>query len=599
MANVGFRLGLQSAADTIIANGRGAEEGSFYLTSDSHRLYIGAPSESSVGEITLYAVNEGVTTVQNLNALQAVAPTNPAESKACTGRFYYLIDENILCIYNGQQYVQINEDTNNAISSVTFDGQTTNNSTVIKETITDASGNKKDASFTIATDTGITSNFDVTTKTLSISGDTYTMTSTVSSRTNGVTLHLESKNTDNDSDVTIVGDGIVEINQEDNVITISAEDCQVDKVDVTNVLDGVKVTVTDSKGNSASGFWRPVIQYGALEGSEPFKVQFNNGTAVLDVYAKSEIDQLLRDLNAMTYKGTVGDSGSYGSGFHIASGGNWIIDNSAQPISSHIGDMVVLSNELAIGNKTYAKGTMVICRSSDDTETIGVIPASKLEFDIIESEQNSDTTFVFSRLNDTTAHGIQLKSNSGDSVGNITFKPGELDAITINGEQRQSEGLNILIASDYITDPGTGVTKATISIRHQTIARSDRVDDIVQNEGQDLQFTVVESIETDDTGHIVEVVTKRITIKDLESKVSEVKYTTSAYTASDNSTIGVVTNAVATEDSAGSITRKSESFNLISKSLTITNNDGYGPTAESEQSALKEGLSIEMTWGSF
>ena len=133
----------------------------------------------------------------------------------------------------------------------------------------------------------------------------------------------------------------------------------------------------------------------------------------------------------------------------------------------------------------------------------------------------------------------------------------------------------------------------------QTIARSDRVDDIVQNEGQDLQFTVVESIETDDTGHIVEVVTKRITIKDLESKVSEVKYTTSAYTASDNSTIGVVTNAVATEDSAGSITRKSESFNLISKSLTITNNDGYGPNAESEQSALKEGLSIEMTWGSF
>ena len=42
--NVGFRLGLQSSADAIIAAGTGAEEGSFSLTSDSHRLYIGAES---------------------------------------------------------------------------------------------------------------------------------------------------------------------------------------------------------------------------------------------------------------------------------------------------------------------------------------------------------------------------------------------------------------------------------------------------------------------------------------------------------------------------------------------------------------------------
>ena len=46
MINVGFKLGLQSSVDNIIDAGKGAEEGSFYLTSDTHRLYIGAKNEN-------------------------------------------------------------------------------------------------------------------------------------------------------------------------------------------------------------------------------------------------------------------------------------------------------------------------------------------------------------------------------------------------------------------------------------------------------------------------------------------------------------------------------------------------------------------------
>ena len=44
MANVGFKLGSQANANLMLTNPENYNitEGSFYLTSDTHRLYIGA-----------------------------------------------------------------------------------------------------------------------------------------------------------------------------------------------------------------------------------------------------------------------------------------------------------------------------------------------------------------------------------------------------------------------------------------------------------------------------------------------------------------------------------------------------------------------------
>ena len=42
MANVGFKLGTQAKVDALLKTpGTSVVEGSFYLTSDTHRLYIG------------------------------------------------------------------------------------------------------------------------------------------------------------------------------------------------------------------------------------------------------------------------------------------------------------------------------------------------------------------------------------------------------------------------------------------------------------------------------------------------------------------------------------------------------------------------------
>lgn len=83
------------------------EDGAFYLTTDTHRLYVGQGTD-------LCPVNEGVITVANVESLPETA---------ITGSFYYATEENILCVYNGQTFVQINPDTDTGATAVAFEGE--------------------------------------------------------------------------------------------------------------------------------------------------------------------------------------------------------------------------------------------------------------------------------------------------------------------------------------------------------------------------------------------------------------------------------------------------------------------------------------------
>lgn len=109
-AHLGFSSGLQSDLNYMISAGT-ASEGTFYLTTDTHRLYIGrtvtADSQVTDGTFTTKTipipVNEGIQTVSGVSDL----PSN-----ANAGEFYYIDGSNILAVYNGTQWVQINPNTN-------------------------------------------------------------------------------------------------------------------------------------------------------------------------------------------------------------------------------------------------------------------------------------------------------------------------------------------------------------------------------------------------------------------------------------------------------------------------------------------------------
>lgn len=161
-AHLGFTSGLQSDLNALIANGQ-ATEGVFYLTTDTHRLYIGrtitAEGGSSVSKTIPIPVNEGIQTVDVI-AVPNPNPQNktglPSFDDVQAGEFYYVAESNVLCIYNGSQWVQINPDTNidtqvtsSSVSSSTEYQITEDTAVVAGKTYYERSGSSEPYSYTV------------------------------------------------------------------------------------------------------------------------------------------------------------------------------------------------------------------------------------------------------------------------------------------------------------------------------------------------------------------------------------------------------------------------------------------------------------------
>ena len=113
MANIMFKRGLQTSLPTT------AQDGVFYLTTDTNRLYVGQGTNMAL-------LNQTVQIVTSVSAL----PKSPTIND-----FFYCTAENILAVYNGNEWKQINPDTNDndtiKVSGVTVgDGVVTANESV-------------------------------------------------------------------------------------------------------------------------------------------------------------------------------------------------------------------------------------------------------------------------------------------------------------------------------------------------------------------------------------------------------------------------------------------------------------------------------------
>lgn len=100
MANVMFKRGTQSGFNNLATY----QDGCFYLTTDSHRLYIGTSSNKAD------LVSQSVITYSNWAEIQALSNSDPG--LCAEGQFYYAKAENILCTYSNGKWVQINPDHN-------------------------------------------------------------------------------------------------------------------------------------------------------------------------------------------------------------------------------------------------------------------------------------------------------------------------------------------------------------------------------------------------------------------------------------------------------------------------------------------------------
>lgn len=471
---VKFKLGTQASLNTLKnAPAKNWEVGTFYLTSDSSRLYIGQADE-------LALLNKSVEIYDNLNTLKAKTTVSTE------GDIAYCVNENVLAYYNGTTWNQINPDDDTILTALVQSVSSVTDGVKITTggTNSDAGKTVTSADVTITGVNGakvaMASN-----KALTITGDTYTLNAQEHA-TNDIDLVLNSELQD-DSTVHIKGGDNVTITKtaDSNGIQIAAKDTKLNDISL-GLGDNGELQVGASDTGNTNVLKKQKLGY-FVDGSY-YGIGSDTKQVDLPVYSKEQVDNLFKKLDGMTYRGTIGTSGTtftMDASFNVLKGGT--------ATEIHIGDMFLVQG----GKLTYATGKqagigdMLIATAKDGkSETNGVLAIGDVEWTYVPAGDDADidTTYIF-KASGTTDSMTITSSNGGGVVGKIAF----------------TEGDGIVIEST--DNGGTSPTELSVNIKHGTYNTAETTDNKSLTNGG--TFDVIDSI-TYDNGHISGINTKTI-----------------------------------------------------------------------------------------
>lgn len=634
--SVKFLQGPQANVDALITAGKGATEGAFYLTNDTHRLYIGKDIAGN-GNIVPVPVNQGVISVKTTDELLSKVKR--------PGEFYYITGTqddpvNILCVYNGQDLVQINSDTfvdtyvskddtglsredvylgsdgqyykteeeatekgatvvGNAIK-ITFDlAQTTTDNN--KDYIKDESGNiitpsHVDESYasTISSSIYLTKeDFD------SIIGTSVDVKATCDNngvltiKTTGIGA---SEDTKAGFKLSTVGDGIkieqaLDENNEviDDSFTITGTTYRISEVTASNA-GKIKVSLT---GTGADDITKIGLESGAdlyykLDDNEDDTKKtkiYNQGT--LPIY-KIIADEL-KGVNAMTYKGTVG-----------------IPEEDKDPAASYttlpttkvaIGDTFMVAYDGDFAGYTATSGDLFIAAGTEGED--GYITAASLKWTWVPAG-NIDTTYSAKIIpaQEATDNSIALPPAiqlvGSDEVDSYIYFDANLKGENDNNSlslsiETDTEGNKSLVYShkNYTT---TGIDDKTNKVNALNGNGGISSDNPLTAE---QKFTVISGAKIEN-GHVTEFVTT-------DHYLPEDRYTKYNYTST-------IANSTETTDKIGTTgyVKKATLTSGINGTGTDTNDDKYTVTLKSDTLAIKTSTNntalsceVDLLWGSF
>ena len=399
--NIGFKLGLESA---LTSSSFTAQNGVFYLTSDTHRLFIGDKDGN------VCPINQGVITVATLPDPTGVIP----------GQFYYLTSKNILATYNGIQWVHINPDTQ--VTKLEHAATAGENSATINTTVTQEGGVHSNASVVsnnvvIKGANDIVVTVDPATDTITLTDADYSFSTSGSE--NDVKFNLVRDPADGDAavedTVTFKGANGVDITQNGKVITIdatnvmsSASQDSIESAAFSNrATNGFDLTLSRRSGQTvvANAHLDPVVKYG----NTATEAHYNAGVATLSVYTIAEVDEkvknALQNFNALMYKGTVGTGGTV----------------TALPTSQvQNGDVYMSNGYFTQNGETVAAGTLFIAQGTEGTDgyltTIDWTHVENYNTDTI-TKVNTDADYTISFTN-----SVQDGANPGKDTFLGSFK---------------------------------------------------------------------------------------------------------------------------------------------------------------------------------
>ena len=565
MANVLFKRGLQK---NLPANGS-IEDGVFYLTTDTNRLYVGIGTNKKL-------LNQTVQIVEYLSDLTTLSSQWGQDASSHINDFYYISHDNILAVYMGSGHgesgwVQINPDHNTTIDAVALSAAISNGTATITSTVTDSDSTPHSGTMEISSDGSV--HLTQTNDGFEISGDKYELSRTVSSTSNAtIQLNSDSGVAADNSEILLHstnGNLTFTTSQSGIGIDITAKDTTLSggSVAISANNGTLGVTVEDNDNNQATG---SLSNVGILldDGTALYAPLTTAGAGLSagGVYSKTQIDQMMNGLDGMTYKGTIGESGATTSvlpSSNVKNGDTYIVVSQGWTTTDFTGATFEDKTRVEMAGGTRV-GDMVIAKG---TETNGVI-TSGLTWTYIPSGNDSLATATYTAIVDTSNNSIRLENGNTTNVAKLALAEGA------NGD---------IVLSSAVSTTGNTNDTLTTTISHKTYSAvtPTSVDNASLSNGS-ASFTAIKTL-TLTNGHVTGITTDTFTPVTYNlsgaslSQTSSVNSTTNVGTSTVAATIGL-------EDSSSGA-HTGATLNLSSSSIKIT---GSGST-----------VTMNFEWGAF
>lgn len=562
--NIRFLLGSQSNLEKYISGTeKSAIPGAFYLTEDTHRLYIGTNDKIVV------PVNEGVTTVDSVAALANIS--NPH-----VGEFYYATAENILCVYASKTtgWVQINNNTNTYIveSDLSISATAAGDGVQILNKFyynndTEVEDARIQFSLLGADGVKVTSADDKITIT-GVSNESFSVTAS----SNVATVKLnDSFNNSTEFKVQSADTRVfINANADNTGVAIGVADMYNTGVAVNGkAAGGFTVTVSDGKGDVSTSF-NPTITVGDSNTA----VNFVSGTAALPVYTKSEIDSMKLALNAMTYRGLVDATGTNAN----VQKWNDVMNSS----TIQIGDTFLFATDMsftlpgATSSVKYPAGSLAIARGEEGTDGYIKTP---IAWDFVEAKNDTDTKYNITTgvTSGTTPGFIRLDSEVYGYQGGDTGQGAKInfvDGLETKASVTQNGGATSITFNHEThkaaDTPATAFTQGTAVFNKDAAVTSNTV-------------TTLAGITVNDQGHVTGFSTRQITLKDSNAVIRSVGMKATAA----NGASATIQSSVALKDGSGN------------DMTAVTGNMSFTSNTLSYSANTSGALNIDLVWGSF
>ena len=535
MANIMFKRGLQANLPQT------AVDGSFYLTEDTQRLYVGIGEDNAPVEL-----NRTIRSVESLDALNALK--GPVGSNAndgvAVGDFYYVaahansVSGNILAYCSAVDatgkptWVQINPDTNTKLATSTTAvtktavGSGVTSGVKVATSVQDTEARTASGDFQIIGSENITVALTADGKIKISTPDGHDTLYTIKTQANSSkgTILLDSTGTNSSINISGETDDVTVTSDDSGNITIGVADMRTKKIAV------------DAAPSSGNGFDLKVDELDVGDFDPTIKlgdnpaIHFVDGNATLPVYTKTEVDtkvsNSLKTFDAMAYKGTVTAADA---STKLASTGN-------------VGDTYKAAGDIKTDSVNAKTGDLIIATGTDGAVTWDVIPSG------------DDQTITGA----ATTSGISISDQSG-TLAEISVVEG--DKINVSNS--------------------TSGKKTTLTVGHEAITQPTPVagTGVTQDAKTSAEFTAITNITEDGYGHVTGITTKKLTVVDTHNDVSGVE------------TLASGSNNVVTTDITVSTTDRTEktgSFSIGAAADSIIKVTGSGSAT-----------TLALEWGSF